>query len=68
MIQYGIVVLFCVLCFRPWSDTVRYCCFVCCVSGHGVIQYGIVVLFCVLCSRPWSDTVQYCCIVLCAVF
>ena len=40
MIQYSIV-LFCVLCFRPWSDAVQYC-VVCCVSGHGVIQYSIV--------------------------
>ena len=64
MIQYSIV-LFCVLCFRPWSDTIQYC-FVCCVSGCGVIQYSIV-LFCVLCFRPWTDTAQYCG-VLCAVF
>ena len=48
-----------------WYSTVL-CCFVCCVSGRGVIQYSIV-LFCVPCFRPWSATVQYC-VVLCAVF
>ena len=53
MIQYS-VVLFCVLCSRPWSDTVRYCCIVLCAVFQA-IKTDVVRSLCTRCELLSED-------------
>ena len=52
LIQYSIVV-FCVLCFRPWSDTIQYCIVLCAVFQ--AIKTDVVRSLCTRCELLSED-------------